>query len=185
MGSRVSFPARAATRVRTGGPGPCPLDRDGCRACLGRHLLASSHLGRLGRFWEESVDLRGTEHIHGLALDAAERLHQEPLQEVGRNAYGGQSQRFSASRLAAKAKDRVRIIESGQEAPFPDALRRRGKGFTIGEAVPTKGVAELQDGVCILRWSFRPGFQKPSGFRWVPISWGHGDAFDEIHQSSP
>lgn len=97
---------------------PAPSTWMDARACLGRHLLAYSPLGRLGRFGEGFVDLRGTERIHGPVLDAAERLRQELLKEVGWNAHGGLSQSFSASRLAAKAEDRVRLIESGQEAPF-------------------------------------------------------------------
>ncbi len=36
---------------------------------------------------------------------------------------------------------------------FPDAFRRRGQGFTVGEVVPARGVADLQDGVVIMRWT--------------------------------
>ena len=35
---------------------------------------------------------------------------------------------------------------------FPDAFRRRGQGLAVGEVVPARGVADLQDGVVILRW---------------------------------
>ena len=36
---------------------------------------------------------------------------------------------------------------------FPDAFRRRGQGFTVGEVLPVRGVGDLQDGVVILRWA--------------------------------
>jgi hypothetical protein len=36
---------------------------------------------------------------------------------------------------------------------FPDAFRRWGQGFTVGEVVPAMGVADLQDGAVILRWT--------------------------------
>lgn len=55
---------------------------------------------------------------HGPALDAAEHLRTGLRAELGWSAHGGLSQSFSASRLAAKAEDQVRLIEAGQEAPF-------------------------------------------------------------------
>lgn len=97
---------------------PAPSTWMDARACLGRHLLAYSPLGRLGRFGEGFVDLRGTERLHGPSLDAAERLRQELHQAVGWQAHGGLSQSLSASRLAAKAEDQIRLIETGAEAPF-------------------------------------------------------------------
>ena len=97
---------------------PAPSTWMDARACLGRHLLAYSPLGRLGRFGEGYVDLRGTERLHGPVLDAAERLRTDLQREAGWSAHGGLSQSFSASRLAAKAEDQVRLIEAGQEAPF-------------------------------------------------------------------
>jgi hypothetical protein len=33
---------------------------------------------------------------------------------------------------------------------FTDVFRYRGQGFTVGEVVPARGVADLQDGVVIL-----------------------------------
>lgn len=46
-------------------------------------------------------------------------------------------------------EDETGLVEA---VVFPDAFRRRGQGFTVGEVVPTRGVADLQDGVVILRW---------------------------------
>ncbi len=97
---------------------PTPATWMDARTCLGRHLLGYSPLGRLGRFGEGFVDLRGTERLHGPALDAAERLRRELQQVVGWSAHGGLSQSLSASRLAAKAEDQVRLIAAGAEAPF-------------------------------------------------------------------
>jgi hypothetical protein len=97
---------------------PMPSTWMDARACLGRHLLAYSPLGRLGRFGEGFVDLRGTERLHGPMLDAAERLRMDLMKVDGWSAHGGLSQSFSASRLAAKTEDQVRMIEAGQEAPF-------------------------------------------------------------------
>jgi len=97
---------------------PAPSTWVDARACLGQHLLAYSPLGCLGRFGEGFVDLLGTERLHGPALDAAEHLRTGLRAELGWSAHGGLSQSFSASRLAAKAEDQVRLIEAGQEAPF-------------------------------------------------------------------
>lgn len=47
-------------------------------------------------------------------------------------------------------EDETGIVEA---VVFPDAFRRRGQGFTVGEVVPSRGVADLQDGVIILRWA--------------------------------
>jgi DNA polymerase III alpha subunit len=46
-------------------------------------------------------------------------------------------------------EDETGLVEA---VVFPDAFRRRGQGFTVGEVVPARGVADLQDGVVILRW---------------------------------
>lgn len=97
---------------------PVPSTWMDARACLGRQLLAYSPLGRLGRFGEGFVDLRGTERLHGPVLDAAEHLRRDLQRAMGWCAHGGISQSLSASRLAAKAEDQVRLIEAGQEAPF-------------------------------------------------------------------
>jgi hypothetical protein len=51
-------------------------------------------------------------------LDAAERLRMDLMRVDGWSAHGGLSQSFSASRLAAKTEDQVRMIEVGQEAHF-------------------------------------------------------------------
>jgi hypothetical protein len=102
---------------------PMPSTWMDARACLGRHLLAYSPLGRLGRFGEGFVDLRGTERLHGPVLDAAERLRMDLLKVDGWSAHGGLSLSLSASRLAAKAEDQIRLIGAGQEgsflAPYP------------------------------------------------------------------
>lgn len=45
-------------------------------------------------------------------------------------------------------EDETGLVEA---VAFPDAFRRRGQGFTVGEVVPAKGIPELQDGVVILR----------------------------------
>ena len=46
-------------------------------------------------------------------------------------------------------EDETGLVEA---VVFPDAFRRRGQGFTVGEVVPARGVADHQDGVVILRW---------------------------------
>jgi DNA polymerase III alpha subunit len=46
-------------------------------------------------------------------------------------------------------EDETGLVEA---VVFPDAFRRRGQGFTVGEVVPARGVGDLQDGVVILRW---------------------------------
>ncbi|WLT32754.1 hypothetical protein [Geothrix sp. PMB-07] len=47
-------------------------------------------------------------------------------------------------------EDETGLVEA---VVFPDAFRRRGQAFTLGEVVPAKGVGDLQDGVIILRWT--------------------------------
>lgn len=48
-------------------------------------------------------------------------------------------------------EDETGLVET---VVFPDPFRRRGQGgFTVGEVVPARGVADLQDGVVILRWN--------------------------------
>lgn len=46
-------------------------------------------------------------------------------------------------------EDETGLVEA---VVFPDSFRRRGQGFVVGEVVPARGVADLQDGVVILRW---------------------------------
>ena len=45
-------------------------------------------------------------------------------------------------------EDETGLVEA---VVFPEPFRRRGQGFTVGEVVPARGVADLQDGVVILR----------------------------------
>jgi len=45
-------------------------------------------------------------------------------------------------------EDETGLVEA---VVFPDAFRRRGQGFTVGEVVPARGVADLQDSVVLLR----------------------------------
>jgi DNA polymerase-4 len=97
---------------------PVPSTWMDARAFLGQQLLTFSPLGRLGRLGEGFVDLRGTERLHGPALDAAERFRRELRARVGWETHGGLSRSLSASRLAAKAEDQVRLVEDGAEAPF-------------------------------------------------------------------
>jgi len=47
-------------------------------------------------------------------------------------------------------EDETSLVEA---VVFPDAFRRRGQGFTVGDVIPARGVADLQDGVVILRWT--------------------------------
>ncbi len=47
-------------------------------------------------------------------------------------------------------EDETGLVEA---VVFPDAFRRRGQGFSVGEVVPSRGVGDLQDGVVILRWA--------------------------------
>ena len=51
--------------------------------------------------------------------------------------------------LYRRLEDETGLVEA---VVFPDAFRRRGQGFTVGEVVPARGVGDLQDGVVILRW---------------------------------
>lgn len=46
-------------------------------------------------------------------------------------------------------EDETGLVEA---VVFPDAFRRRGQGFTVGEVVPARGVADLQDEIVVLRW---------------------------------
>lgn len=46
-------------------------------------------------------------------------------------------------------EDETGLVEA---VVFPGAFRRRVQGFTVGEVVPTRGVADLQDGMVIVRW---------------------------------
>ncbi len=46
-------------------------------------------------------------------------------------------------------EDETGLVEA---VVFPDAFRKRGQGFTVGEVVPVRGVGDLQDGVVIMRW---------------------------------
>lgn len=46
-------------------------------------------------------------------------------------------------------EDETDLVEA---VVFPDAFKRRGQGFTVGEVIPARGIADLQDGVVILRW---------------------------------
>jgi DNA-directed DNA polymerase III PolC len=46
-------------------------------------------------------------------------------------------------------EDETGLVEA---VVFPDAFRRRGHGFTVGEVVPVRGAGDLQDGVVVLRW---------------------------------
>ncbi len=97
---------------------PVPATWMDARAVLARQLLAFSPQGRLGRFGEGFLDLRGTERLHGPALDAAERIRRELRGSVGWEAHGGLSRSLTASRLAARAEDQVRLVASRTEAPF-------------------------------------------------------------------
>lgn len=97
---------------------PAPTIWMDARTVLTRQLLAYSPLGRLGRFGEDFVDLRGTERLHGPELDAAERIRRDLQRGIGWEAHGGLSRSLTASRLAAKAEDQVRLVERGAEGPF-------------------------------------------------------------------
>lgn len=97
---------------------PAPSSWMDARTFLSGRLLAYSPVGRLGRFGEGFVDLRGTERIHGKSLDAAEHLRQDLRASAGWDAHGGLSRSLAASRLAAKAEDQVRLVEEGAETAF-------------------------------------------------------------------
>lgn len=47
-------------------------------------------------------------------------------------------------------EDETGLVEA---VVFPDAFRRRGHGFAVGEVIPARGVADLQDGAVILWWT--------------------------------
>ena len=97
---------------------PAPNSWMEARTFLSGRLLSYSPVGRLGRFGEGFLDLRGTERIFGRPLDTAERLRKELRTSAGWDAHGGLSRSLAASRLAAKAEDQVRLVEEGSEIPF-------------------------------------------------------------------
>ncbi len=97
---------------------PAPTTWMEARTALTHSLLTYSPLGRLGRFGEGFVDLRGTERLHGPELDAAERIRRDLRRNVGWDAHGGLSSSLTASRLAAKAEDQVRLVQHGTEGSF-------------------------------------------------------------------
>ncbi|MBS0175518.1 MAG: hypothetical protein JSR64_15865 [Nitrospira sp.] len=104
---------------------PVPSTWMEARAFLSQHLLTFSPSGRLGRFGEGFLDLRGTERLHGPALDAAERVRRDLRAKAGWSAHGGLSRSFTASRLAAKAEDLIRVVDDGAERAFlaPQGLK--------------------------------------------------------------
>lgn len=97
---------------------PAPSSWMDARSFLSGRLLTYSPVGRLGRFGEAFVDLNGTERIHGQSLDAAEHLRRDLRTSAGWEAHGGLSRSLAASRLAAKAEDRVRLVADGAETTF-------------------------------------------------------------------
>ncbi|MBS1941757.1 MAG: hypothetical protein JST38_12855 [Bacteroidetes bacterium] len=104
---------------------PAPSSWLDARAFLGHRLLAYSPQGRLGRLGEAFLDLRGTERLHGPALDAAERVRKDLHSSAGWEVHGGLSRSLTVSRLAAQAEDQVRLVADGTEDPFlaPYALK--------------------------------------------------------------
>lgn len=113
----------------------------------------------------QEMELLGiTLELHPAALTRGLRPSEDYPHRVGQVPHRiGQETRFWALVVAEKLvltkdnepmqfvtlEDETGLVEA---VVFPDAFRRRGQGFTVGEVVPARGVADLQDGVVILRW---------------------------------
>ncbi|WP_243316716.1 hypothetical protein [Geothrix paludis] len=113
----------------------------------------------------QEMELLGiTLELHPAALTRGLRPGEDYPHRAGQVAHRvGHESRFWALVVAEKlvlTKDDLPMQfvtledESGlvEAVVFPDAFRRRGQGFTVGEVVPARGVADLQDGVVILKW---------------------------------
>lgn len=114
----------------------------------------------------QEMELLGiTLELHPAALTRGQRPSEEYPHRVSQIPHRiGYESRFWALVVAEKVvltkdnqpmqfvtlEDETGLVEA---VVFPDAFRRRGQAFSVGEVVPTKGVGDLQDGVIILRWT--------------------------------
>ena len=114
----------------------------------------------------QEMELLGiTLELHPAALTRGQRPGEDYPHRAGQVAHRiGHESRFWALVVAEKLvltkedlpmqfvtlEDETGLVEA---VMFPDVFRRRGHGFTVGEVVPARGVADLQDGVVILRWT--------------------------------
>jgi DNA-directed DNA polymerase III PolC len=114
----------------------------------------------------QEMELLGiTLELHPAALTRGQRPGEDYPHRAGQVPHRvGHESRFWALVVAEKLvltkdnqpmqfvtlEDETGLVEA---VVFPDAFRRRGQGFTVGEVVPARGVADLQDGVVILRWT--------------------------------
>lgn len=114
---------------------------------------------------EQELELLGvTLEIHPAALTRAQQFSQDYPHRISQVPHRlGVLCRFWALVVAEKLaltkdghpmqfvtlEDETGLLET---VVFPDAFKKRGSPFAVGEVVPATGVAELQDGVCILRW---------------------------------
>ncbi len=114
----------------------------------------------------QEMELLGiTLELHPAALTRGQRAGEDYPHRAGQVPHRvGHESRFWAVVVAEKLvltkddqpmqfvtlEDETGLVEA---VVFPDAFRRRGQGFTVGEVVPARGIADLQDGVVILRWT--------------------------------
>lgn len=114
----------------------------------------------------QEIELLGiTLELHPAALTRGQHPREDCPHRAGQVPHRvGQESRFWALVVAEKMvltknNDPMQFVtledETGlvEAVVFPDAFRRRGQGFAVGEVVPAWGVADLQDGVVIFRWA--------------------------------
>lgn len=118
-GIRADQPIETALRMESGLVvlDPAPSTWMDARNYLGGYLLRYSPIGKLGRLGEAYLDLRGTERIHGQALDAAEKVRLG-LRDQGWASHEGLSLSLAAARVAARIEDQIRAVEVGAESRF-------------------------------------------------------------------